>query len=807
MEYSEKNGVDVSFQFADLVVDLISKRPSVLAEAIDSYTDLRSIIIKVIFEEFSTRVQTSDEFKITHSFDQSIVAADHLQGIPLSLVQSISVFLSLWKDEYRTAEGDSSKYIEYLADALLHQHAECEKEEDIDVRFVDTKTSFKKNITVPVELWIMLAKARSDAIARRAALSAPASFLPRLLLCSGLPRASLMTMIDRLGRLGQRAPDMTATYLDLMAPSASSHWDIGRIGTKRQISRKLLGRLTSCISLHGIDLSDNNTEVSTDFIKWLSQTYLGEEAKSKGKEKTSSVKIRSSLVFSSKMAKSALDDTLDLVLPFQAKKECNEWIEMKPFMSVQKTAGASTVVSISEGIEQGDVNVVEAILASMIDNSQDAMCDCATTLVRCVYKQKQLKENNLSLLLKWFPVLTKTKGAPELWKAVFSISVCEKVSSSLVMKATESWTSSHQSDCLDWISKEMRVANDAAVHVVNVVRFLINIIPVHFRSPIQMTSSPNQRTLDAQAIEGMISIALFCLKCAASTSDIHAALGFDFGLWVSSLGKSSFETVTNSVVAEIEAETDLKLKPVFSSFFLRLYLKHSLWLDLSLERTRQLVMKASELFQEEFTEWTSSLDGQIDEVIESVSSGQFRSIKILNDMARKHPLIVLRRGKNVALLLEHDASNTERDNGTRGKVHGEGFDDPREAIIMSTTVTVTVRHWGYSYTEPVWAAFLDIVSSVPKEVLFGCGFRLGLNFFLVPYLKLLPIQLQLRSREKCKRIHSKLAALLKAFQQHKPDEWRRWLSSKIDENEVRHLLIVCDFLTPQEAVESLKPIQ
>jgi hypothetical protein len=730
-----------------------------------------------------------------------MVAHDHIQEIPLSLVQSISVFLSLWKDEFKTAEGDSANYIDYLADALLQQHSEGDNETDADVRFVDTKTSCKKNVTVPVELWIMLAKARSDAIARRAALSAPASFLPRLLLCSGLPRASLLTMVDRLGRLGQRAPDMTATYLELMVPSASSHWDIGRIGTKRQISRKLLGRLTSYMSLHGIDLSDNSPEVSTTFMKWLSQTCLGDEAKLK--EKNSSVKVRTPSIFSSKMVKSDLDDTLEVVLPFQVKKERNEWFVMEP--EVQKLTIPSTVVSVSKGVEQGNVNVVEAILASMVDkSSQNEMCDCATELIRCVYNEKQGKENNLSLLLKWVPLLTKTKGTAELWRAVFSLSVCEKVSSSLVIKATENWAPSHLSECIDWICREMSFANDAAVHIVNVVRFLINAIPVPFGSPAQTTSSPNQRMFDAQAIEGMINISLCCLKSAASTHDSHAAIGFDFGLWVSSLGKQSFKSVTRKIIAEIEADTDLMLKPVLSSFLLKLYLKHSLWMDLNPERTRLLLMKASELYQKDFTEWASSLDDKIDVVIESIANGQLRSIMIINDMARRHPLILLRRGKDIALLLERDASNTERDNGTRGLVYGEGFDDPREAQYMNKNVFVTVRHWGYSYTESVWAAFLDIVSSVPKDVLFGCGFRLGLKDFLTPYLKLLPIQLQLRSREKCKRIHSKIADLFQSFQQCKPDEWRQWLGSKIDDNEVRHLLLVCDFMTPQQAVESLK---
>lgn len=91
----------------------------------------------------------------------------------------------------------------------------------------------------------MLAKARSDSIARRVALSAPVTYLPRLLLCSGLPRASLLTMIDRLGLLGESALDMDMTFRELLAPSASSQWDIGRMGQKKEISRKLLGRLSA----------------------------------------------------------------------------------------------------------------------------------------------------------------------------------------------------------------------------------------------------------------------------------------------------------------------------------------------------------------------------------------------------------------------------------------------------------------------------------------------------------------------------------------------------------------------------------
>jgi hypothetical protein len=73
--------------------------------------------------------------------------------------------------------------------------------------------------------WIMVAKAQSDSIARRAAL--PTESLPRLLLCSGLRRASLLIMIDRLGRLGDADTQKGAADLRVLDPSASSEWSIG----------------------------------------------------------------------------------------------------------------------------------------------------------------------------------------------------------------------------------------------------------------------------------------------------------------------------------------------------------------------------------------------------------------------------------------------------------------------------------------------------------------------------------------------------------------------------------------------------
>jgi hypothetical protein len=117
--------------------------------------------------------------------------------------------------------------------------------------------------------WILLAKAQSDVVARRASLSAPVRFLPRLLLLSGLPRGSLIAMVDRLGRLGDNNPGIDTQYSRLMSPLGSNEWDVGRVGTRRALARRLLGRLDSYFRLY--DVRTSKVETSFRFVEWLSQ--------------------------------------------------------------------------------------------------------------------------------------------------------------------------------------------------------------------------------------------------------------------------------------------------------------------------------------------------------------------------------------------------------------------------------------------------------------------------------------------------------------------------------------------------------
>lgn len=100
----------------------------------------------------------------------------------------------------------------------------------------------------------MLARARCDSVIRRTALSIPAEFLPRILLCSGLPATSVLTIIQKLGHIMETAHDRPAIFAKLLAPITLSGSKVGYRGNKRDmaVKRKMLARITAYFRIYEI---------------------------------------------------------------------------------------------------------------------------------------------------------------------------------------------------------------------------------------------------------------------------------------------------------------------------------------------------------------------------------------------------------------------------------------------------------------------------------------------------------------------------------------------------------------------------
>ena len=71
-------------------------------------------------------------------------------------------------------------------------------------------------------------------------------------------------MIDRISKLGGTLSDLDSAYRSLLLPSASSEWDIGRVGTSHDIARRLLGRLSAYLRSGTLD-----EKSSRSFVQWL----------------------------------------------------------------------------------------------------------------------------------------------------------------------------------------------------------------------------------------------------------------------------------------------------------------------------------------------------------------------------------------------------------------------------------------------------------------------------------------------------------------------------------------------------------
>lgn len=121
-------GLEIQRTFPDLLVDLISNRPGVLAETMSSFTELRSLVVRVVRGEFilsvkaDPRVASASEMvdlkiRTTPTLDLGAVR------VPLALLLSTCVLLSIWQD------ADDNESVDELVDALMR--TSVDDDEDI----------------------------------------------------------------------------------------------------------------------------------------------------------------------------------------------------------------------------------------------------------------------------------------------------------------------------------------------------------------------------------------------------------------------------------------------------------------------------------------------------------------------------------------------------------------------------------------------------------------------------------------------------------------------------------------------------
>jgi hypothetical protein len=861
--FAKNKGITGSGEFAGLLIHLISRRPNVFASALSSYTNLCSLAVTTVFEEYKIIIE--DRGRRNDAEDSVMVEvllcynpcdgsgnAPIKISLPLSLLKSSCVLLSIWCSDDKNEKEAAA--IEGLVNMLLmpfdaskNTEGSITKEMNglASARLLDTDDS-----VIPVEFWVMLAKSRSDFIAKRAALSAPTNFLPRLLLCSGLPRASLLTMVDRLGRLGENATDIEKEYNKLLIPSASSEWDIGRLGNRREIYGRLFGRISAYFRMYNLSSPEIVESTSFTFYEWLSQSCQPDFKSTKSKSMKS--KVTSVPLFES------VDSVKNLL--YRIPTNVFDCLDDSSMVSLDQSASEMTVflgcgstnavdypkkLDETESIERflnhvyesnnskvlDDWLIMNSVASEILDTDRKRKRkllappkaglghDCVAVLMLEGYTQLERNVEGLaSIIVSWVPRLSTSTGSPKLWKLLFAEGQKPSfVWENLLSRCLQAWTPSHITSCRSWLLSE---GKEASFDLLRAVRFLFGASTfrgIHTECFVDMPVASKDSTWarSEDAVRVATKFSLDCLEISDCEEKLRSRNNLPdcllLLLLIARVGRKHVHFIGEAIMERLPHQKEFVQDRLLLSL-LRVYAYFPFSLNLGVAALRSNLTKAVEMFADDWLAWRSPFDDTLQDILKCAfgHGGGEVPAQMLVDTAKKHPLLFLRKLDRIILALENDAMASKK--GTiekEGTMAGQSLGGPVEAIVRGKPMMIHVKHWGYIYTESSWMLILDVISAVPQEVLFGCAWKMGLTNLLNVYLRLIYIQSQLQISDRLSLLKERFAVFVGEF---KPSPlWESWLASNMTEfpslGAIRNTLMSCGIISHQEAMESIKKAQ
>ena len=688
----------------------------------------------------------------------------------------------------------------------------------------------------------MLAKSRCEFIAKNAAYCTPEIFLPRLLLCCGLPKASFMSMLERLGKLGDESLDKHKCFSQLMSPSVTSEWGMGHSGKRGLLAWKLLGRISAYISTFGDNPSKINAVggvvfgdiASSSFISWLIDEFNKKDKNMKSRTKKSST-ISSNLkrkdvkrdhLNSQKVLTSVLSNVLTDNISVDTQNSTNsKFSENDTLVSIQYHSekenpklshhdDSITFQLLNELVKSESYEIIESTLEGKAltlfsskshlnkqkqrDTSTSKSHLIATGLLRS-FKDHSGKSQQISaVLLKWVPILTHflpdSSFFEDLFKSDFQPNH-KKVIEVLIIRCIQNWTSETIQSCQIWI-------------LTQVVNSTLDAYDLHFALSFILQSSgqtPSQKKVSSKAIKPSVFPAIrsqehakacvdLALECARdenfdnSESEVRGISKCSYTRrnnlpdWLELLvvigkcGKKYLALLTKTIV-EKASQHNIQNTSVFHGTLLRMYVHFPSTMDLSDAKTRSILIHSVKTFSKEWVHWRTSLDRQICLSINCFASNpNQRQHQLLSDLSKRYPLLVVRDLHLFLEMLRKDG-NFSKEDKNRGRTNSETI--PLNAKTPFGVVKIKVVHWGLCFTEQLWISVLDMMDSLPKEVLYSCGINMGLFDLYNLYLTLIGIQIEVGSTQNILRLKSKLSQSLSHFKTSSPSNFDNWMTKNL----------------------------
>lgn len=670
--------------------------------------------------------------------------------------------------------------------------------------------------------WILVAKAQDAFIAKRAAGAAPPEFLVRLLQCSGLPKASFLSMMSRLSQLGNESGDAARIFRQLLSPSRLSKWDIARKKGSKSLTQILIGRISAYRRLHHISPSEEASYAA--FQIWLEQENATQNVNKMANSQhtlAAGKKFEHFLQnFSESIDNSAVHSRIKTEVK-GATESKNRLIDQVPFQSPtisppSDDTGEEPSVVLRASLFSGEIERIERLLRVSFNWQQSgdrtSLKHAILSIIEDYANVSAQNRKRLSRsIVRWFPVLTLPDGGDDrLFNIIFRTDEGKKGSSTFALQLLHEclfrWNKRQLRKCIKWIvdsGSQNQCSYDRMARFIAFGQSQPSSSFSFFDDDIDQTLLSREQemfsTSVAVAVKGLNEE-----KLVRPPRRLMVSASSTLLLLLATTGRNQFRLCCGALLPESPAVHIPESRQI--EVFLRLYLRNPTWIDLASGQSRAKLLNASQSFSGRWEDWWSSQDDRIDDLLQSMEHGDAKPVKELLEIARKQPLLILRKLPSIQRMLSRDAALwPPKDRQDKGVIAGRHLDGERDVVISGKITKFSCKHWGYEFFGPMWIAWLDILSHVPKTVLFSCGPPAGLQLFLNVYIQLLNIQLQLLSANEVSRLKEKLKSLFQAYRQTNAESWSQWLRSSIGLSEIRHVLLGCDLIDIQEASDHFQP--
>ena len=649
-------------------------------------------------------------------------------------------------------------------------------------------------------------------------------------------------MVDRISSLGSASSDVSTAYRNLLLPSASSEWDIGRVGTAEDIARRLLGRLSAYLRAGTLDHAS-----SRSFAEWLhnecrrSPTPTFHHSK-KPKSATSNM-IEALPVPSSVLS--------SLQGPTPAGKGENigpsvDASELDGFISERElhpsvTAASNILEKIELAFFKESPRELHEVLEEYTSKEDEPECSRTDIVLQFCEQIKNLPSKPrwaVTAILYWLPVMSCDANSVELWSTIFAKQgdLVTLFLDELILLCTQAWSETHLRNCAKWIIS----LDQELLGILSARRLADFLVKTCSLSPPEqpfladgsslLDTAPEWGNSEAHA-SSLVNICILAADEDPGGQHPHLNNRNSVPSWLTLLemlgnrGKRQLDYATEAILLYQKEHANSPGMPLLDGAILRLYFLQPTRMNLGSSPVRAALLRASVARARTWTHWRSSLDDLLEEAISSLSFvresnvaastatstanlGRLPWSRVLLDHARRHPLLILRKTARFLDILEEDATvpSFDRVSTSSGRIDASPLVGPAEARWMSNSVVrVHIKHWGFSFTEQLWNTVLDIYLNIPKEVLFHSGLQLGFLDLLNCYLRLLSVQMGCLTGEPTARLKTKFAQVLQSLQTANNTAYQAWWSTDAEEGmPVRNLLVGTNLLSPQQAIQSIR---